>query len=53
MNIRHNGIEDWAITLTDSADSLKELSRKEVYWMYKLKTYALFGLNERDVYAAF
>ena len=50
---RHNGIEDWAITLIDSANSLKELSRKEVYWMYKLKTYALFGLNERDVYAAF
>ena len=27
---RHNGIEDWVITLIDSADTLKELRRKEV-----------------------
>ena len=26
---RHNGIEDWVITLIDSADTLKELRRKE------------------------
>ena len=45
---RHNGIEDWVTTLIDSADTLKEL-----YWMYKLKTYAPYGLNERDVYEAF
>ena len=38
---RHNGIEDWVITLIDSVDTLKELRRKEeLYWMYKLKTYA-------------
>ena len=50
---RHNGIEDWVITLIDSADTLKELRRKELYWMYRLKTYAPYGFNERDVYEAF
>ena len=45
---RHNGIEDWVITLIDSADTLKELRKKELYWMYKLKTYVPYGLNERD-----
>ena len=50
---RHNGIEDWVITLIDSADTLKELRRKELYWMYKLKTYAPYGLNDSDVYEAF
>ena len=50
---RHNGIQDWVITLMDSADTSKELGRKELYQMYKLKTYAPYGLNERDVYEAF
>ena len=45
---RHNGIENWVITLIDSADTLKEL-----YWMYKLKTYVPYGFNEGDVYEAF
>ena len=49
---RHNEIEDCVITLIDSADTLKDLSRKELYWMYRLKTYAPYGLNERDVYKA-
>ena len=44
---RHNGIQDWVITLIGSADTLKELRKKELYWMYKLKTYAPHGLNER------
>ena len=48
-----NGIEDWVFTLIYSANTLTELRRKELYWMYKLKTYALYGLNERDVYEAF
>ena len=50
---RYNGIQDWVIALIDSADTLKELRKKELYWMYKLKTYAPYGLNERDVYEAF
>ena len=36
---RHNSIEDWVITLIDSVNTLEELRRKELYWMYKLKTY--------------
>ena len=40
-------------TLIDSADTLKELRKKELYWMYKLKTYPPYGHNERDVYEAF
>ena len=50
---RHNDIEDWVITLIDSADTLKEFRRKEVYWMCKLKSYAMYDFNERDVYEAF
>ena len=46
---RHNDIQDWVITIV----VLKELRNKELYWMYKLKTYAPYGLNERDVYEAF
>ena len=47
---RHNGIEDWVITLIDSADALKELGK---YWMDRLKTYAPYGLSERGVSQAF
>ena len=36
---RRNGIEDWLITLIGSADTLKSLRRKQLYRMYKLKTY--------------
>ena len=50
---RHNGIEDWGTILIDSADTLKKLRRKELYWMYKLKTYAPYGPKERDVYKVF
>ena len=50
---RHNGIEDWVITLIDSTDTLKELRKKELHWMYKLKTYGPYSLNKRDVYEAF
>ena len=46
----HTGIEDWVITLIDRADAFR---KKELYWMYKLKTYAPYGLNEREVYEAF
>ena len=46
---RHHDIEDWVINLTDNADTLKELRRKELCWMYKLKTYVPYCLNERVV----
>ena len=37
------------ITIIGHAETLKYLRQKELYWYFKLKTYALFGLNERDV----
>ena len=49
----HNGICDWEITVIDHAEMEKSLRQKELYWHHKLKTYAPFGLNELDVYAAY
>ncbi len=42
----HKGIEDWEVTLIDSAFSEKSLRRKELFWQYKLKTFHPDGLNE-------
>ena len=50
---RHIGIEDWVITLIDSANTSKEPRRKELYYMYKLKSYVLYCLNQRNVYEVF
>ena len=50
---RHNGIEDWVITLIDSTNTSKELRWKELYWMYKLKACVSYIFNERDVYEVF
>ena len=49
----HNGICDCKITKIDHDETVKHLRQKELYWYHKLKTYAPFGLNERDVYAAY
>ena len=49
----HNGICVWEMTIIDHAETVKSLRQKELYWYHKLKTYAPFGLNERDVYAAY
>ena len=51
--MRNKSIEDWVITVIDSVSTLKELRWKELYWMYKLKTGAPYGLNERCVYERF
>ena len=37
----------------DYVDTLKELRRKELSWMNKLKTYAPYGFNKRVVCEAF
>ena len=31
----------------------KGSGKKELYWMYKLKAYAAYDLNKREVYEAF
>ena len=47
----HNGICDWEITIIDHAELVASLRQRGLYWYQK--TYAPFGLNERDVYAAY
>lgn len=42
----HSGIDDWVITLIDSALSEKSLREKELFWQYKLETFFPLGLNE-------
>ena len=49
----HNEICDWEITIIDNAETVKSVRKKELYWYHKLKTYAPFGHEERDVYAAY
>ena len=49
----HTSIEDWVITLINRADTLKRLRKKELYWMYKLKTYASYGLSGMEVYEGY
>ena len=49
----HNGIRGWKITMIDHAETVKSLRQKNLYWYHKLKTYAPFGFNERDVYAEY
>ena len=49
----HNVICDWKITIIDHAEMVKFLRQKELYWCHKLKTYAPYGLNERNVYTAY
>ena len=50
---RHNDMENQVITYIDNVDTLKELRRKELSWMNKLKTYAPYGFNKRVVCEAF
>ena len=49
----HNGIYDSEISIIDHAETEKSLRQKELRWYHKLKTYAPFGLNKRDTYAAY
>ena len=49
----HNRISAWEVTIIDHAEMVKSLRQKELYWYHKLKTYALYGLNECDVYDAY
>ena len=47
---RYSGIEGWFITLIVTADTLKEFRRKELHWIYNIKTYVPYGLNKSNVY---
>ena len=45
----HYGEKDWVITLTDSAENVEELRKKESFWQHELNTFQPLGLNEREV----
>ena len=47
LSDRHNSIEDWVISLADSVDTLIELRRKKLHWMYKLKLMYCTVLTKR------
>ena len=49
----NKGICDWEITIIDHAETENSLRQKELHWYHKSRTYAPFGLNEPDVYAAY
>ena len=53
MQNGHIWVFDWEIKIIDHAETVKSLRQKELYWYHKLKTYAPFGLNDRDVYAVY
>ena len=41
------GKGDWQFTLIDQCTTNVELSKREVYWQHRLKTFFPNGLNER------
>ena len=45
----HNRMEDWKITISDKAENVLELRRRESYWQHRLDTFIPNGLNERFV----
>ena len=53
LSPQSDGICEWEITIIDHAETVKSLRQNELYWYHKLKTYAPYGLNKRDIYAAY
>ena len=53
LQIDHNKICDWEITIIDHAETKPSLKQKGLYRYHKLKTYTAFGLNKCDVYTAY
>ena len=56
MNLRknycsdeHQGIAKRCITLIDQVEDKKQLRKKELYWINKLKTRTAVGLNVKEV----
>ena len=47
---RYSGIEGWFITSIVTANTIKEFRRKELHWIYKVKTYALYDPNKSNAY---
>ena len=53
LQCNHKGTSDWKITIIDHAEMEKSLRQKDLYWYYKLKIYAPFGLGECDAYTTY
>ena len=49
----HQCIENWSVTLIDQAEDLNSLTKKELYWINRLNTWAPNTLNVREVYEAY
>ena len=60
MNLRknycsdeHQGIAKRCITLIEQVEDKKQLRKKELYWINKLKTRTAVGLNAKEVWEAY
>ena len=39
--------------MKDRADTLPQLRKKDLYWMFEIKTYAPYGVDKSEVYELF
>ena len=46
-------MEDLIITIFNKAETEKKLKERQVYWLYKIKTYAPQRLSEQEMYEAY
>ena len=46
----HNGIDDWQFTLIEQCETHEQLKERETFWQHGLKTFYLYGLNEKEEY---
>ena len=53
LQIDYNWTCNWETKIIGNAETVISLRQKELYWYHNLKTYVSFGLNERDVHAAY
>ena len=49
-NNSHNGIDDWQLII-EQCETHKELKERETFWQGRLKTFYLYGLNEKKKYS--
>ena len=49
----HEGVVNWYVTLINQVEDKKDIRKKELCWINKLNTWALVGLNVKEVYEAY
>ena len=52
-SIDQKGIQNCTITLIEQVDNEEFLEQRELFWALKLDTFFPYGLNERQIYAAY